>query len=80
MRAEKFEFISRRPKAGHAKVLDAIDNSLKLGFSPVKVNCVVMRGRGVSSFALTNERTGLVKIDQSQALIKSMDTLYSRTE
>lgn len=44
LRAEKFEFISRRPKAGHAKVLDAIDNSLKLGFSPVKVNCVVMRG------------------------------------
>lgn len=41
---EKFEFVSRRPKAGHAKVLKAIDTSLDLGFSPVKVNCVVMRG------------------------------------
>jgi len=40
----KFEFISRRPKAGHAKVLRAIDASLELGYTPVKVNCVVMRG------------------------------------
>jgi len=41
---EKFEFISRRPKAGHAKVLRAIQTSLEMGYSPVKVNCVVMRG------------------------------------
>jgi len=41
---EKFEFVSRRPKAGHAKVLNAIEKSLEMGFNPVKVNCVVMRG------------------------------------
>lgn len=41
---EKFEFVSRRPKAGHAKVLHSIEKSLDMGFSPVKVNCVVMRG------------------------------------
>ena len=44
LKAQKFEFISRRPKAGHAKVLGAIDKSLDLGINPVKVNCVVMRG------------------------------------
>ena len=42
--AEKFEFISRRPKAGHSKVLDSIEKSLNSGFNPLKVNCVVMRG------------------------------------
>lgn len=41
---EKFEFVSRRPKAGHAKVLHSIEKSLDMEFSPVKVNCVVMRG------------------------------------
>ena len=44
LKAEKFEFISRRPKAGHAKVLNSIDKCLDSGFNPVKVNCVVMRG------------------------------------
>ena len=44
LRAEKFEFISRRPKAGHAKVLDSIERSLDAGVKPLKVNCVVMRG------------------------------------
>lgn len=44
LKAEKFEFISRRPKAGHSKVLDAVDRSLELGYNPLKLNCVVMRG------------------------------------
>ena len=44
LRAEKFQFISRRPKAGHSKVLDAMEKSLELGYNPLKVNCVVMRG------------------------------------
>eukprot|EP00898_Chlorokybus_atmophyticus_P009176 jgi/Chlat1/925/Chrsp108S01425 len=39
---EKFEFLTRRK--GHDKVLHAIDTALQQGFSPVKVNCVVMRG------------------------------------
>jgi len=41
---EKFEFVSRRPKAGHLKVLNSIEKSIEMDFKPVKVNCVVMRG------------------------------------
>ncbi|KAH8974558.1 hypothetical protein BDL97_01G107900 [Sphagnum fallax] len=38
----KFEFLTRRK--GHNKVLQSIEAALDLGFSPVKVNTVVMRG------------------------------------
>ncbi len=39
---DKFERIARRP--GLALVLDAIDRALEVGYAPLKVNCVVMRG------------------------------------
>lgn len=38
----KFEFITRRK--GWDRVMKSIDVALDLGYSPVKVNCVVMRG------------------------------------
>eukprot|EP00250_Pteridium_aquilinum_P003104 c13435_g1_i1 orf=387-1622(-) len=38
----KFEFMTRRK--GHSKVMEAIDAALDLGYNPVKINCVVMRG------------------------------------
>lgn len=38
----KFEFLTRRK--GHAKVLETIETAINLGYNPVKVNCVVMRG------------------------------------
>eukprot|EP00850_Spirogloea_muscicola_P006815 SM000033S12336 [mRNA] locus=s33:201868:203696:- [translate_table: standard] len=38
----KFELLARR--SGHHKVLEAIDAALALGYKPVKVNCVLMRG------------------------------------
>ncbi|KAL6640078.1 hypothetical protein ACP70R_022388 [Stipagrostis hirtigluma subsp. patula] len=38
----KFEFMTRRK--GHSKVMEAIDAAVELGYDPVKVNCVVMRG------------------------------------
>lgn len=38
----KFEFMTRRK--GHDRVMEAIDAAIELGFHPVKVNCVVMRG------------------------------------
>lgn len=38
----KFQRIARRP--GLPLVLEAIDRALELGYAPVKVNCVVMRG------------------------------------
>ncbi|KAF4373544.1 hypothetical protein F8388_025238 [Cannabis sativa] len=38
----KFEFMTRRK--GHHRVLDSINTAIELGYDPVKVNCVVMRG------------------------------------
>ncbi|KAM4771440.1 molybdenum cofactor biosynthesis protein 1 isoform 2-T2 [Rhinophrynus dorsalis] len=38
----KFEFIVRRK--GFHKVMDGINKAIELGYNPVKVNCVVMRG------------------------------------
>ncbi|XP_021743901.1 GTP 3',8-cyclase, mitochondrial-like isoform X1 [Chenopodium quinoa] len=38
----KFEFMTRR--RGHEKVIEAINTAVDLGYDPVKVNCVVMRG------------------------------------
>ncbi|XP_062118056.1 GTP 3',8-cyclase, mitochondrial [Humulus lupulus] len=38
----KFEFLTRRK--GHHRVLDSINTAIELGYDPVKVNCVVMRG------------------------------------
>ncbi|XP_057545318.1 GTP 3',8-cyclase, mitochondrial isoform X1 [Amaranthus tricolor] len=38
----KFEFMTRRK--GHEKVIESINAAVDLGYDPVKVNCVVMRG------------------------------------
>lgn len=38
----KFEFMTRRK--GHERVLESIYAAVELGYDPVKVNCVVMRG------------------------------------
>ncbi|XP_019104201.2 GTP 3',8-cyclase, mitochondrial isoform X2 [Beta vulgaris subsp. vulgaris] len=38
----KFEFMTRR--RGHEKVIESINAAVELGYDPVKVNCVVMRG------------------------------------
>ncbi|XP_067883879.1 molybdenum cofactor biosynthesis protein 1 isoform X2 [Heterodontus francisci] len=38
----KFEFITRR--RGFHKVMEGINKAIDLGYNPVKVNCVVMRG------------------------------------
>ncbi|KAL6180436.1 hypothetical protein ACLB2K_047099 [Fragaria x ananassa] len=38
----KFEFLTRRK--GHGRVMDSINAAIDLGYNPVKVNCVVMRG------------------------------------
>lgn len=42
LQPKKFEFIARRP--GFDKVMAAIHRCLEAGFSPVKINCVLMRG------------------------------------
>lgn len=55
---QRFEQITRRK--GFEKVLEAIDLAIDLGYDPVKVNCVVMRGVNddeLTSFvALTESR------------------------
>lgn len=38
----KFEFMTRRK--GHERVMESITAAIDLGYNPVKVNCVVMRG------------------------------------
>ena len=58
LRPDRFETIARRP--GLASVLGAIDAAIAAGLAPVKVNCVVMRGRNddeLTDFAeLTRDR------------------------
>lgn len=39
---KKFEFVTKRK--GWSKVMKSIDSALELGFSPLKINCVVMKG------------------------------------
>nr|GLL22425.1 cyclic pyranopterin monophosphate synthase, mitochondrial isoform X1 [Ipomoea trifida] len=38
----KFEFMTRRK--GHERVMESIRTAIDVGYNPVKVNCVVMRG------------------------------------
>ena len=63
LRADRFEVIARRP--GLDAVMRAIDSAVKAGLTPVKINCVVMRGKNedeLSDFAeLTRERAIFVR-------------------
>lgn len=63
LRADRFEVIARRP--GLDAVLRAIDAAVKFGLTPVKLNCVVMRGQNddeLADFAeLTRERAIFVR-------------------
>ena len=46
-----------------SKVLKAIDTALELGYSPVKVNCVVMRGLNEDEITNFVEKTRDENID-----------------
>ena len=63
LRADRFEAIARRP--GLDAVLRAIDAAAAAGLSPIKLNCVVMRGHNddeLADFAeLTRERPIFVR-------------------
>ncbi|HEY6450937.1 MAG TPA: GTP 3',8-cyclase MoaA [Candidatus Cybelea sp.] len=63
LRADRFEVIARRP--GLDAVMRAIDAAVKAGLTPVKINCVVMRGKNEDElwdFAeLTRERAIFVR-------------------
>lgn len=43
LRADRYEHMSRRP--GLTRVLAGIDLALQLGYQPVKINVVLMKGR-----------------------------------
>jgi len=45
----KFEIMTRR--RGHQRVLDAINQAVELGYNPVKVNVVLMRGKNDDEIA-----------------------------
>lgn len=63
LREERFADIARRP--GLSTVLRAIDAAIAAGLAPLKINCVVMRGKNddeVADFAqLTRERPVFVR-------------------
>ncbi|KAK9811433.1 hypothetical protein WJX72_003867 [[Myrmecia] bisecta] len=42
LRADRFEHMTRR--RGHERVLETIEDAIRLGYNPLKVNVVVMRG------------------------------------
>jgi GTP 3',8-cyclase len=57
LQPRRFEEIARRP--GLERVLRAIDTAIASGLTPVKINCVVMRGRNddeIESFAELSRR------------------------
>jgi cyclic pyranopterin phosphate synthase len=49
LRAERIDAIARRPAA--AAILAGLDAAERAGFSPIKINCVVMRGRNDDEIA-----------------------------
>nr|XP_053639170.1 molybdenum cofactor biosynthesis protein 1-like [Cherax quadricarinatus] len=58
---QKFELITRR--RGWERVMDGIEVALNLGYSPVKINCVVMRGKNEDELADFVELTRHKDID-----------------
>jgi GTP 3',8-cyclase len=60
LREDRFEAIARRP--GLASVLRAIDSAIAAGLGPIKLNCVVMRGKN------DDELTGFAQLTRDRAV------------
>ncbi|MPC34010.1 Molybdenum cofactor biosynthesis protein 1 [Portunus trituberculatus] len=58
---QKFELITRR--RGWERVMEGVDLALDLGYSPVKINCVVMRGKNEEELTSFMELTRHKDID-----------------
>jgi GTP 3',8-cyclase len=73
LREDRFEAIARRP--GLPSVLRAIDAAIAAGLAPVKVNCVVMRGKNddeLTAFAeLTRARPIYVRFIEVMPVIEN---------
>jgi GTP 3',8-cyclase len=75
LRPDRFETIARRP--GLAAVLRAIDAAIDAGLTPLKVNCVVMRGKNddeLIDFArLTRDRPIYVRFIEMMPVIENVE-------
>jgi cyclic pyranopterin phosphate synthase len=73
LREDRFVQIARRP--GLARVLAGIDAALDAGLAPLKINCVVMRGRNddeLHDFAeLTRERALYVRFIEMMPVLEN---------
>jgi cyclic pyranopterin phosphate synthase len=73
LREDRFEAIARRP--GLDAVLHAIDAAITAGLTPVKLNCVVMRGQNddeLAAFAqLTRERPIFVRFIEVMPVLEN---------
>jgi cyclic pyranopterin phosphate synthase len=76
LRPERIDAISRRPGSA-AAVLEGLDAAERAGFAPIKVNCVVMRGRNddeVADFAAaTRERPWHVRFIEVMPTGENLD-------
>jgi len=75
LRPDRFEAIARRP--GLERVLAGIDAALAAGLAPLKINCVVMRGRNDDELldfaALTREREVYVRFIEVMPVVENAD-------
>jgi GTP 3',8-cyclase len=73
LRPDRFEAIARRP--GLDVVLASIDSAIEAGLAPIKVNCVVMRGKNedeVIDFArLTRDRPVFVRFIEVMPVVEN---------
>ncbi|MGA8099187.1 MAG: GTP 3',8-cyclase MoaA [Candidatus Cybelea sp.] len=74
LQADRFEAIARRP--GLDAVMRAIDDAISAGLTPVKINCVVMRGKNddeLADFArLTRDRPIFVRFIELMPVIENV--------
>jgi cyclic pyranopterin phosphate synthase len=74
LQADRFEAIARRP--GLDAVMRAIDDTISAGLTPVKINCVVMRGKNddeLADFArLTYDRPVFVRFIEVMPVIENV--------
>jgi cyclic pyranopterin phosphate synthase len=75
LREDRFFAIARRP--GLERVMDGIDAALRAGLEPVKINCVVMRGRNDDELAemaaLTRDRAIFVRFIEVMPVEDNLD-------
>lgn len=75
LREDRFQAIARRP--GLHRVLAGIDAALAAGLEPVKINCVIMRGRNDDELldlaSLTRERAVFVRFIELMPVEDNLD-------